>query len=217
MMYNMPLGLRIKIAGEDFYACAERALYWDRKKTLLIADIHLGKADIFRAAGISIPNDIQFSDIFRLDNLLTHLKPTALLILGDMVHGSFVSNETLCSWHMIRSRHPHTRFILTQGNHDRNSSIISSLVDEAVPKVALDNVIMSHDQIEGENFSLNISGHVHPLYRVRSLNKSLPAMVLNKNTLILPAFSEFTAGMKTHSKISDVWVFIDFKEVIKVQ
>ena len=45
-----------EIAGERLVAFADRALYWPARKRLVLGDLHLGKADIFRAAGIPVPS-----------------------------------------------------------------------------------------------------------------------------------------------------------------
>ena len=44
------------IADERVTLFADRALFWPRESALLIADLHLGKADTFRAAGIALPS-----------------------------------------------------------------------------------------------------------------------------------------------------------------
>ena len=43
-------------AGESLVLLGERALYWPTRQALLIADLHLGKADVFRRAGIALPS-----------------------------------------------------------------------------------------------------------------------------------------------------------------
>src|SRR5262249_50769057 len=44
----------VEIAGERVTLLAERAAYWQRTRTLLVADTHFGKAATFRAAGIPV-------------------------------------------------------------------------------------------------------------------------------------------------------------------
>ena len=41
--------------GERLQLHADRALYWPARGRLLIADLHLGKGDVFRRAGIAVP------------------------------------------------------------------------------------------------------------------------------------------------------------------
>ena len=57
----------LTIAGEDVQLLPERALYWPRACTLVVADVHWGKAATFRAAGIPIPSGTTTEDLARLD------------------------------------------------------------------------------------------------------------------------------------------------------
>lgn len=209
-------GLNIDIKGIGFTAFAERALYWDRPKILMIADLHLGKGDIFRASGIPVPNQVQHEDLARLDNLLKNLRPKVLVILGDLVHGRLISQSTLNLWESIRSNHRNTKFILTRGNHDRNNSQILSLVDVVVKELKVDRVIMTHQALDPCCELLNINGHIHPIFRIKWIHRGFPAMVYEKNRLSLPAFSQFTSGVEMHSKDSQVWIFVDTEKVLKV-
>jgi hypothetical protein len=48
-----------------------RALYWPARRALLIADLHLGKADVFRRAGIALPSGGTGEDLQRLQGCWT--------------------------------------------------------------------------------------------------------------------------------------------------
>lgn len=47
--------VQLQLAGETVELLGERALYRPAQRALLIADLHLGKADVFRRAGIGLP------------------------------------------------------------------------------------------------------------------------------------------------------------------
>ncbi|RBB99100.1 phosphoesterase, partial [Xanthomonas oryzae pv. oryzae] len=47
--------VQLQLAGETVELLGERALYRPAHRALLIADLHLGKADVFRRAGIGLP------------------------------------------------------------------------------------------------------------------------------------------------------------------
>ena len=51
----MGSSLCIELAGETVELHGGRALFWPRLQRLLISDLHLGKADVFRRAGIGLP------------------------------------------------------------------------------------------------------------------------------------------------------------------
>ena len=46
----MNAALRVSLGGEDVVLLGGRALYWPARARLLLADLHLGKADAFRRA-----------------------------------------------------------------------------------------------------------------------------------------------------------------------
>lgn len=209
MMQAFAPGLDIRIAGRDFTALAQRALYWPKDGLLMIADLHLGKSDTFRASGISVPYAVQQHDLARLDALLAAVRPRALVVLGDFVHGRLVAEQTLQAWQALRRAHGATRFILTRGNHDRSLAAQHGLMDEVVAELCIDGVRMAHEcrEAAGTSHFLHIGGHHHPVFRARSWHKALPAMVHDGQRLVLPAFSEFTAGLQIHGPGSQVWVF----------
>ena len=58
------------IAGMEFLVLAERALFWPQESLLIIADLHLGKSDIFRRRGVAVPLEVQRQDLLRLHQVL---------------------------------------------------------------------------------------------------------------------------------------------------
>lgn len=47
--------LSLTLAGETLHLLGARALYWPTRSAMLIADLHLGKADLFRRAASACP------------------------------------------------------------------------------------------------------------------------------------------------------------------
>ena len=45
----------VDLCGEAVRLLPERCLYWGRRRTLILADPHFGKADAFRAAAVPVP------------------------------------------------------------------------------------------------------------------------------------------------------------------
>ena len=62
--------LEVLLAGEPMRLLADRALYWPARRRLLLADLHLGKADTFRAAGIALPRGGTALDLARIGALV---------------------------------------------------------------------------------------------------------------------------------------------------
>lgn len=191
--------LAIDIAGERLDLHADRALYWPARRSLLIADLHLGKGDSLRAAGIPVPTGGSAYDLARLDALIGRLGAEQLWILGDLLHGARTGGSWREHWRAFRRRHEGLDIRLVAGNHDG-----------AVPDAGLD--IACHDgAIACGPFRLThrpappepaqrkqeppwICGHLHPVVRLPGLPGRFPAFVVTPGQIVLPAFSAFTGG-----------------------
>src|SRR5690606_41542861 len=110
---------RTELAGEPVRLLGARALYRPRARALLVADLHLGKGDAFRRAGISVPGGGTAHDLPRLDALLAAREVEVLWILGDLLHGPAPRAHWLQAWLQWRARHPRLRLRVLRGSHDR--------------------------------------------------------------------------------------------------
>ena len=61
--------LELVLAGERVVVDPDRALIWPAQRTAFIADLHLGKGEIFRRAGIPIPEGTTQTDLQRITRL----------------------------------------------------------------------------------------------------------------------------------------------------
>ena len=185
----------IDIAGETVHLLADRALFWPRENALLIADLHLGKADTFRSAGIALPSGGTRHDLRRLDALLRTTSATRLIVLGDMLHASAVERSWRDAWDEWRDVHRGMQIDVVAGNHDR-----------ALPALNLD-ISIHRNEIEMSPFALRhaprsggaahiVCGHIHPVVRMPGIARRWPVFVLDDGVTILPAFSAFTGGFE---------------------
>ncbi|MEO6364925.1 MAG: metallophosphoesterase, partial [Luteimonas sp.] len=115
----MASSLRIEIAGETVELHGDRALYWPRMQRLLISDLHLGKADVFRRAGIGLPRGGTTHDLQRLSALIERTRSRAVWILGDVLHGAAPDAAWRAPWESWRDRHRDVHVAALSGNHDR--------------------------------------------------------------------------------------------------
>ena len=200
----------------------QRALYWPAQDCVLIADLHLGKADTLRQFGIAVPQQVQRSDLQRLSNLLTAVRPQRCLILGDLVHGRIVGAETASLWNALLQAHPATRFELILGNHDRAFQPGLLQLHAVHTVLQLAQVWLSHEPLARKSLSapgsLNVHGHLHSAIRLEGSRSKLPALVHQAPYLSLPAFSEFTAGVTPQGACQGIWVFAsDASSVLRMR
>src|SRR6185312_13071208 len=113
----------VELAGETIRLLPERALFWPRTRTLVVADLHWGKAATFRAAGIPIPVGTTAGDLARLDAVLDRTGAHRIVILGDLFHAAAgrAAKNTVAELRRWRSARADIDILLVRGNHDRHA------------------------------------------------------------------------------------------------
>ncbi|MCF8809190.1 ligase-associated DNA damage response endonuclease PdeM [Xanthomonas campestris pv. campestris] len=186
--------VHLTLAGEPVELLGERALYRPAQRALLIADLHLGKADVFRRAGIGLPAGGTEHDLERLDALLASRPVDALWILGDLLHGPAPRAAWHRRWSAWRERHCALQVIAIRGNHDRALAGADLHIEAAGEQVEDGPFLLRHDPLPHPNRHV-LCGHLHPLAALPGLSRRWPAFWLRDGVTILPAFSHFTAGI----------------------
>ncbi|MEM9163482.1 MAG: ligase-associated DNA damage response endonuclease PdeM [Cyanobacteria bacterium P01_F01_bin.4] len=190
----------IEVAGQTLHLLPDKAVYLSAFKSLLVADVHLGKAETFQSLGIPIATQINDETIQRLQHLCRQWDPQQLFILGDLFHAEqALTPEVLSAWtDFLRANPAQTTLIV--GNHDRR---LVSALDELpmrcqVEAVTLGSLLLSHQPVADHGAGLNVCGHVHPVVRLQSKldHLRLPCFYLDttQKQLTLPSFGAFTGG-----------------------
>lgn len=182
------------LANEPVVLMADRALFWPRRSRLLIADLHLGKADAFRSAGIALPRGGTEDDLSRLTGLVHKTGAAELWVLGDFLHGAAGDKPWRRHWQAWREGHAGVDVSVVAGNHDRAlhaSGLDITLRGEAVddPPFALRHAPEDHPTLHV------LCGHLHPVVVLPGLRGRWPAFWLRDRATVLPAFSRFTGGV----------------------
>src|SRR5665213_941984 len=114
--------IEISLRGEQVELHAERAMYWKRKSTLLIADTHWGKAATLRSAGLPIPGGSTSADMARLSALVRRTGASRIVLLGDAIHArAGRAAKTLGAVAEWRALHRELDIVLVRGNHDAHA------------------------------------------------------------------------------------------------
>jgi metallophosphoesterase superfamily enzyme len=157
--------------GETLELLAQRAVWDPLRRVLLVADLHLGKAESFQAQGIPLPSD---GDAATLN---------ALLALAAMCQPEQVIELLGCPLRLIG------------GNHERGSWI-AGLAQE--PSQAVGPWWLSHEP-EARDGHLNLCGHLHPVALLGGNGDRLRLPCFSycprSERLALPAFGALTGGM----------------------
>jgi len=212
----------VEIAGESLELCAERAAYWPRRRMLLVADPHFGKAASFRALGVRVPRGTTEGALARLDTLVTRLEPQRIDFLGDFLHArEGRGDETfrlLAEW---RAGHDRIAMRLVRGNHDKRAGDPPSRVGiECVDGPVLEPPFALAHHPTRVAGAYVLAGHVHPcavLVGRGRQRERLPCFWLGQHAGVLPAFGDFTGCAEVTATEGDaVWVVAD-AEVVRFE
>jgi uncharacterized protein len=187
------------VAGETLTIMPERAVYWPRERTLVVADLHWGKAATFRAAGVAIPEGGTVADLERLDRALARSGARRLALLGDLLHARAGRAESVlgqvATW---RARRPDLEVLLVRGNHDRGAGDPPpdwGFTTVSEPFAAPPFVLCHYPREAPEGYVL--AGHLHPAVRLRGAGRQqlrLACFWFGPRAGVLPAFGSFTGN-----------------------
>lgn len=209
------------LQDNNFLLTAGRSIFWEEEKTLILSDVHLGKAGHFRKSGIAIPQTIFKEDMQRLLAQLQYFKPLELLIIGDLFHSTAnKEHEFFLKW---RNDFLSIPIHLVKGNHDilkkewyKSAGIVVHNKD-----FLRCNFTFTHDiNCCEENYNYCFSGHIHPGIRFRGIGRQtlqVPCFYFGKKYAVLPAFGKFTGTYPIDPKPGDTVFALADNSVIKVQ
>ena len=208
---------RIQINENHFDLHPSGALYWVEKKTLMLADVHLGKVAHFRKNGIAVPRKAEGAFYEKITLLLNEFEVDRILFLGDLFH-SFQNNE----WHLFSAwvKQQKAAMILVEGNHD----IIPASQFEQIGLQVVDHFLeeafyFSHFPTE-KTTQFVFCGHVHPGVKLKGnglQQMKMPCFFQSPKQMILPAFGAFTGLHLLSPKAGDNVYVTTGKEVVEIE
>jgi len=208
----------ITLAGEKFVCLPERALWWPSGRMLLVADVHLGKADSLRAKGMPVPNGHNADDLEVIAGLMRRLQAQRLVVLGDWVHDRASLTHSLdAELARFRARLDGASLAIVMGNHDRKARLSAERWGFAVhaERLRVGDIECVHappadltapDALERPM----IAGHLHPSVRLSGSRDGvrLPCFWRRERLLVLPAFGRLTGTMSLRLEAGDEVILI---------
>lgn len=203
----------LQLHQQHFWLNAQKAIFWEEEKALIIADVHFTKTGHFRKNGIGVPQQILKEDLQTFFNLINFHQVKKVIVVGDLFHSS--ANKELELFLRWRNDFANVKIHLIKGNHDillkkwyDNANII---VHEKM--LLIQQFCFVHDlkdvEVNAEDNFYTFSGHIHPAIEIKISAKQhikLPCFYFNKTEAILPAFGRFT-GLHTIKKQTGTKVF----------
>lgn len=185
------------IFNNRFILSADRTIFWEEEKAIIVSDLHFGKSGHFRKHGIGIPQNVFQEDMQRLFAAIQFHRAAKLIIVGDLFHSRGNSeHELFLKWRQDLSA---IDFHLVMGNHDILPPHFYEAASLTIHKnqLQLGGFVFTHDMhdVQMKETLFYFSGHIHPGVRMEGIARQaiqVPCFYFNDQYAILPAFGKFT-------------------------
>ena len=210
--------MQIALAGTNILLLPQKAMFLPEHSILIIADLHLGKAQHFRKSGIMMPAGSAAKDYITLNSLIEQYTPQQVWFLGDLFHS--IHNLEWLQFEAFIHAWPGIDFTLIKGNHDIiQEEYYDKLGIAIVPHVLpLDQLLFSHEPMsEVAEGKINIAGHIHPGCVIHGKGRQsyrLPCFHLSGQNFLLPAFGYLTGLSIMENKNAAVFAVLPEQVVL---
>lgn len=211
--------IHFEFMDQNLILFADRGVYWQERDTLIVADVHFGKAATFRAGGISLPAGTTQNNLNRLTNMLDITKADRLLILGDLLHAkrgrAAEMIEQVIHW---RGQRPQLDIQLVLGNHDTRAGQPPAAWEISSFDELIEPPFVWRHHPGSSNDGYVVGGHIHPAVTLRGPGETLtlPCYYFGSHGAIWPAFGDFTGFARIRPQRNEPVFVIADDEVIQV-
>ncbi|NBT14005.1 MAG: ligase-associated DNA damage response endonuclease PdeM [Planctomycetia bacterium] len=194
-------------ADGDLVLLAGRAAFVPATATLLVADVHLGKAATFRRAGIPVPEGTAQRDLDRLVRLAATHAARRVVVLGDLLHAKGGCTDAVWAEFRDCRKQIAAEIVLVLGNHDRGLATDAARLAE---RLGIDACVAALDEPpfrfvhepasprdESAGDRTVVAGHLHPTVAITAPGGDRlveRCFVADPGAVVLPAFGSFTGG-----------------------
>ena len=199
-----PRDLEIELDGTAVRLLPERAMFLPDREILLVADLHLGKAETYRSLGVPMPEGIAEESLERLERAARRTEPREIVVLGDLVHCEEGMEDPIIELFEQWRRRVTMTMSLIGGNHDAGVSIPRSWrIESDGAERRIDDLHLRHeprpfDERVDDDAAFVIAGHLHPVLSLGTGARKVlaHAFTVEPRQAILPAFTPFARGAR---------------------
>lgn len=200
--------MNITWRGEALQLRPERGVYLPERGALLVADVHVGKAEAFQRRGVPVPSGVGDADLVRLSSLLDACGARSLWVLGDLVHDRDALDTD--GLDRLRARHVGLDFHVVRGNHDRHLEELPPAwgFEVHASTATLGPFALRHEPEGGDGDLYTLCGHLHPMAKLRGAGDQLllPCFQFGPRIGLLPAFTSWSSGVRVEPQDGETYV-----------
>ena len=191
---------RMFLKENPVHLLPEKAIWLPDESWLVLSDLHLGKVNHFRRAGIPVPVGANRANTERLLQLLMEFHPARVVFLGDLFHSHYNSEWEVLG--QVTGAFPEVTFTLVTGNHDILSAHqYDRHRIEVVPELRLgSSLIFRHEPSPADDAgAYQVCGHLHPAVTVSGKgmpSETFPCFWIGNKIAVLPSFGVFTGSKR---------------------
>ena len=185
----------VVIAGERVLLDPAGALWWPRRETLAIADLHLEKATSLARHGHFLPPYDSAATLAVLAELIARYRPRRVIALGDSFHDSDgPARLSAPDRHVLDRLCGDRQWIWITGNHDPD--LPRNLPGCRREEISLAPFVFRH-RPRARPARGEIAGHLHPCARLRTGGRNFRrrCFATDGERLILPALGALSGGL----------------------
>lgn len=200
-----------RIKDQQLWLSADRSIFWEEERSLIVSDLHFGKTGHFRKSGIGVPQSVYREDLQRLLGQIQYFQPRQMLVVGDLFHSH--ENKEMELFQKWRDDFPDLCIRLIKGNHDilHASWYQAAGIDVSHEHLRIREFLFIHDiaacpQAGPDSTPVphySFSGHIHPGITINGAGKQslrFPCFYFGADYAVLPAFSRFTGTASMERK-----------------
>lgn len=191
-------GAPILAGGELVTLTAIGGVWWARASTYIVADLHLGRAELMGTRGIAMPAAMTGRVLESLADELKRRAARRLLVLGDLLHGPAGITPDLIERVAAWRRDIACELLVVPGNHDSAIERVEQewgmTITGAVWRDGPFEFAHAPDDLSGGVFGW--CGHVHPAITIKHGPDALKLRVfhVDESRGILPAMCPLASG-----------------------
>lgn len=182
-----------RLAGTMVAALPEGALWIERGRALVVADLHFEKSSSFARGGQMLPPYDTRATLARLAALIDEHQPDIVVSLGDAFHdGGGPARMGEDDRDALQALLARADWVWVEGNHEGKSA--ETLGGVARASLKLGTLDLRHEPTGAPN---EVAGHLHPCARVFGRGRTVRrrCFAYDGERMVMPAFGALTGGL----------------------